>query len=510
MSQSVSHDKGTFALISGWENDVYLSTIDSKSGKLVNRIKKTVSSWKKFVADIPKLLKKNVKAVILNVFNLKPTSFSNFYEFHKAIKTKLDRMRVPYVFLSECQDFCSSTLIANNVKVEFSETVLIILINEYGINVTELTYTINGYATAMRKFAFDPNESHKSIRQKIIATSTPKTIIISQNIPGYPVAESIKQILSFEDLTITDYNIIQYETEFISEMAKYILDKSCTKFWVIPSDQFGYSIHFRTGGRDFNLFNSLGDDKESLPTKQELIVPKYSFNLTLYAARYKESIETFTLPLDCHQVKLTLSLDSNNFPSYEAVPVMIPKIERLPVHLDSFVPSKTPVIGFFANYSVICHHKDGHYQFLDKWNGVYGRELLISFATKKPKFAEAAVEALRTKPSCVVLDLMTIMSTPLNKIEQNHPYGLRFTQNAENPLLIEFNKDDGSIGAASPAFLMAMLIKKHLSAIRDEIGEKPDSIAIYIFNDYEVEERRRVEEQLQEACKMLKIDLLFV
>lgn len=83
----------------------------------------------------------------------------------------------------------------------------------------------------------------------------------------------------------------------------------------------------------------------------------------------EEPIETFTLPTNCHKVRITLSLDSNNYPSYQVVPEMIPKIQVLPDFLSRFVPSKAPVIGFFGNSSVCCHHKDGRYQFLDAWNG---------------------------------------------------------------------------------------------------------------------------------------------
>uniref|UniRef100_A0AC35F930 Uncharacterized protein n=2 Tax=Panagrolaimus sp. PS1159 TaxID=55785 RepID=A0AC35F930_9BILA len=108
----------------------------------------------------------------------------------------------------------------------------------------------------------------------------------------------------------------------------------------------------------------------------------------------EDILDTFTLPTNCHAVKIIISVDSNSFPSYHIIPEMFSKVEYLPSILQRSIPTKTATIGIYGNISVICHFKDGRYHFLDKWNGVYGKYMLISFAKEKPTFNEAAVEAL--------------------------------------------------------------------------------------------------------------------
>uniref|UniRef100_A0A914Z8T1 Uncharacterized protein n=1 Tax=Panagrolaimus superbus TaxID=310955 RepID=A0A914Z8T1_9BILA len=305
----------------------------------------------------------------------------------------------------------------------------------------------------------------------------------------------IKQILNYkEDLIITEYDLIPYDGKVIVQMAKHILDEKYTKFWVIPRAAFGYRIRLSTGIKDYDLLSIIGDEK--IPIKKELVLPKQSFNFTFLARNSmierEEPLETFTLPRNCHTVKLTVSIDTNNFPF-------------------RFVPSKAPVIGFFANSSVICYQKDGRYQFLDGWNGVYGRELLISFATKKPSFMEDAAEDLRTKPSYVVLDLMRIAAMPINEIKHNGPWNFKFTSDEKNPILIEFDNYGGMKKAAPPAFLIAMLLKEHLKALKDEIGEKPTEIVFCLLDDfYKAEEMERITNQFEEACKLLKIKTSFL
>uniref|UniRef100_A0A914PMX2 Uncharacterized protein n=1 Tax=Panagrolaimus davidi TaxID=227884 RepID=A0A914PMX2_9BILA len=511
MSQGLSQEKGTLVYIRGFEGNLYMTTIDSRTGRIGNNESKKLGGCKRFVSEIPKLLKKNVKAVVFNVFTLETSNYANNYEFRKAIKAKMEQLKIPYIFVCEYQYLCASVLTFSNVTVTVGEMVLIILVNENGVQVMELKYTAKGYESdaETRVFDYNPTESNETIRQRIVGTSTPKKIIVDPNAAGYPIMKRMKALLNFKDLIITEYDLIPYDGKVIHEMAKHVFDESYTKFWVIPKAFFGYCIRLSTGIKEYDLLYFLGDEK--LPAKKDLVLAKESFNFTFLARNNiihrEEPIETFTLPTNCHRVRIILSLDSNNHPSYQVVPEMIPKIQVLPDFLSRFVPSKAPVIGFFDNSSVICHHKDGCYKFLDTWNGVYGREMLISFASKKAKFMEDAVEDLRTKPSYVVLDLARITAMPINEVKNNGPWNFAFTKDEKNPVLVEFDNYGGVKKAASPAFLMAMLLKEHLKAIKDEIGEKPTEVVFCLLDDfYKPEEQSRITVQFEEACKLLKIE----
>uniref|UniRef100_A0A914YU04 Uncharacterized protein n=1 Tax=Panagrolaimus superbus TaxID=310955 RepID=A0A914YU04_9BILA len=436
------------------------------------------------------------------------------FEGSKAIKAIIIRLKIPYAFINVQQYVCAKSVTAANIAAEINDIVLIVLVKTRGIYVTELKYTLNGYKMNAddRVFIYDSKESQETIRQKIFAISTPKKIIIPSDPPGKLIMKNIIQGLNFKDLIVIEGDEIKWDGKVIYETAKHILDNSYAKCWIIPKTAFCFGIRMTTGIKNYDL---IFFGNEFVPTKKETVIAKQSFNFTLFAVnghtRRDEIIETFTLPTNCHTVKLVLSVDSNNFPSFEIVRATIPKVISLPNILDRFVSSKVPIFGFFANSSVICHYRDGFYQFLDGWNGVYGKDLLISFATKNPTYMENAVEALQTKPSYVVLDLIRIMSMPSNDIKHDGPWNFKFTKDAENPVLIEFDKADGSRGKASPAFLMAMLIKDHLRAIKDEIGEKPLEIGFCLLDDcYKMEQRSRIVEQFNVACKLIKIKGTFL
>uniref|UniRef100_A0A914Q8L7 Uncharacterized protein n=1 Tax=Panagrolaimus davidi TaxID=227884 RepID=A0A914Q8L7_9BILA len=169
-----------------------------------------------------------------------------------------------------------------------------------------------------------------------------------------------------------------------------------------------------------------------------------------------------------------------------------------------------PVIGILDGISVICLRKNGGYKFLDSWNGLYGKELAISFDETKPKFFEDAFKALLQKPSFGVYDLIKIMSMSPDNIEIDEKWKFTLTKDSNNPILLEFDTFEETTKLSPPAFLMAMLIRQHLKAIKTEIGEKPSEIGICIFDNFNENERIRVENQLKESCEMLKIECKFV
>uniref|UniRef100_A0A914YB66 Uncharacterized protein n=1 Tax=Panagrolaimus superbus TaxID=310955 RepID=A0A914YB66_9BILA len=131
--------------------------------------------------------------------------------------------------------------------------------------------------------------------------------------------------------------------------------------------------------------------------------------------------------------------------------------------------NKLSVIGFFDCSSVICVERNGKYEFMEEWN-----------------------------------DIIKIMSMPADKIEVDKNWKFAITKDSENPVLLEFDNFCAEKKFATPAFLMALLLKEHFKIIKEKVGEKPNEIAFCFFDQFNDCERKRVEEGLTESCQLLK------
>uniref|UniRef100_A0A914Y3T3 Uncharacterized protein n=1 Tax=Panagrolaimus superbus TaxID=310955 RepID=A0A914Y3T3_9BILA len=136
---------------------------------------------------------------------------------------------------------------------------------------------------------------------------------------------------------------------------------------------------------------------------------------------------------------------------------------------------------------------------------LYGRELYISFDEEKPKYCEEALEVYKTKPSFVVFDLLQIISSSPENIDRKSHWKFSFTKDAKNPVLLEFDSFDGIKKAASPQFLLAMLIKQQVKVITAKIGTKPKQMS-YCFFEREKKVADKIIDAIREAFIMLKIE----
>ena len=102
------------------------------------------------------------------------------------------------------------------------------------------------------------------------------------------------------------------------------------------------------------------------------------------------------------------------------------------------------------------------------------------------------------------------MSKAPDSIKHDSEWGFKITKNEEHPVLFEFDTKKEKKRHSTPAFLMAILIKEHLKAIKEETGEKPDKIGFCLFDDFSYNDHKRAEAQLKLACDFLKIEVVFV
>uniref|UniRef100_A0A914Q3G0 AAA-ATPase-like domain-containing protein n=1 Tax=Panagrolaimus davidi TaxID=227884 RepID=A0A914Q3G0_9BILA len=179
--------------------------------------------------------------------------------------------------------------------------------------------------------------------------------------------------------------------------------------------------------------------------------------------------------------------------------------------LDKIVPSKIPVIAFYGDLSFIyIFDQVFGYKLLDNWNGEYGRENYISFDEERPKFFEKAAKIFRSTCSSVVHDMIKVLSYSPNEIPLlNLTLGYNITKNRKNQIVFRINTFNG-IKRASPTLLMSWLLKRHIKAIEQKLGEKPDEIAFYIFDEFDTPAKFRIQNGLKESCDLAEIECSFV
>uniref|UniRef100_A0AC35GTC1 Uncharacterized protein n=1 Tax=Panagrolaimus sp. PS1159 TaxID=55785 RepID=A0AC35GTC1_9BILA len=101
------------------------------------------------------------------------------------------------------------------------------------------------------------------------------------------------------------------------------------------------------------------------------------------------------------------------------------------------------------------------------------------------------------------------MQMPPDNIITNKNWGFE-VKIKNNSIVLEFDRFDGTRNQASPAHLIALLLKKHLKAIEKENGTKVGKIGFYLFDNFKAEATERVKLQLTEAATLAKINCCFV
>uniref|UniRef100_A0A914YVM7 Uncharacterized protein n=1 Tax=Panagrolaimus superbus TaxID=310955 RepID=A0A914YVM7_9BILA len=139
---------------------------------------------------------------------------------------------------------------------------------------------------------------------------------------------------------------------------------------------------------------------------------------------------------------------------------------------------------------------------------MFGKDLYLDFIEERPTFVDKA-ENVNSLVGAAY-DLIKIMSLSPDNIKHEHHWGFQIVKDSENPVLIEFETHEGYAQAASPAFLMKMLLREHMKAIKIDVGEKPTKLGFCLLDDFTVEAKKRVENGLEAACKLLKIEFMMI
>uniref|UniRef100_A0AC34FC00 Uncharacterized protein n=1 Tax=Panagrolaimus sp. ES5 TaxID=591445 RepID=A0AC34FC00_9BILA len=321
-----------------------------------------------------------------------------------------------------------------------------------------------------------------------------------------------------DKLIVINYQkMIEAGMNGIFEIAKWYFDRSYIKFYLLPLISEKFEIWGVFGTSQKKLITA--EQRESIPFTKSVIAPKtyQKCFMSQYCYQYhsdkNEVIETLEMnDQKCHQQKITFKIESECFPELIVEPVILPEIQGLPKKLDEIIlEEKIPIITFFGHSSVICVCKNDGYTFLDSWNGLYGKELVINFDQAKPYYGMDSIKVDKTKMSAVVYDLIKIMSMPSDAFIVNENWKFEVAKDSENAVIIEFESLEGK-QKSTPAFLMAMILKEQIKYIKTEMGidEKPKKIGFCVFQKISEAEKKRVEAGLEESCKLLKIACKFI
>uniref|UniRef100_A0A914XUA1 Uncharacterized protein n=1 Tax=Panagrolaimus superbus TaxID=310955 RepID=A0A914XUA1_9BILA len=411
------------------------------------------------------------------------------------------------------------------LEMKVNQKILVVNVLESGYAVHSFQLTDKGYVSKNAKMiSFD--KSDKMILKNILKIENEFSKILVEANDNPDEAAMLERLVeriflpSFTDKIV----YVQKDDENLNpgkcmiETGKWIADKKSLNTFILPSSTREYMVFTEIHGI-YGIFlkAELG---VLLPFEASGMLHKTSnvkfflgyFNCDEDDEKTPVILQRLTLPPNFHGYKFTLTVDENNMPECIVEGTMLQEIAALPLFLNMFCFSKIPVIGFCSNFSVIFIHQDNEigYQFFDGWDGLSGKELFISFADKKPKFCEDALKDHSKKASSVISDLIRIMAMPKDEIEESVLWKFSIVKDSGNPVLIEFDNFDGTRKAASPAFLMALLLKEHLKAIKNEIGEKPKKLGFWFLNRHSDAENERIKAGVDEACKLLKIESMFI
>uniref|UniRef100_A0AC34G447 Uncharacterized protein n=1 Tax=Panagrolaimus sp. ES5 TaxID=591445 RepID=A0AC34G447_9BILA len=323
-----------------------------------------------------------------------------------------------------------------------------------------------------------------------------------------------KKIFKSDGLILLNESIDDLYEEFMLETCKWLMDKSYIKYHILPYS--GLSVHVSGYfGTDENIFDILKIHfNEQLPLAKSSVYFKSFPELHMKVATERaEYINKSILPRICYGYNTTVKIDEENFVDIKNDPLFIEGFDTVPSKLNKLLPSKIQFIAVINNFSVIAIYKKlKGYQFLEEWNGINGVDCFISFDEKKPKFGAQAMEAMQTKNTFVVFDLIKVMAMPSDDAQIDKAWGFKITKDENNPVLIQIDYYNGEKKEATPAFLMALFLRQHLKAIKEESGgEKPKEIAFWIpkqnFGD---EEYKRIQEGIANSCELLKLEFRFL
>uniref|UniRef100_A0A914QXQ1 Uncharacterized protein n=1 Tax=Panagrolaimus davidi TaxID=227884 RepID=A0A914QXQ1_9BILA len=435
------------------------------------------------------------------------------FEICKSLKDLFTSLSIPNHFCSATDMGSTKHFINSNISININEVILFIFAEIDGFSVFEYCYTKLGYEyKKSRTVKWDSKKPLKALQHEILVSCNPKKIIFQKSKLELSMKALKSALKPIEFIVVENTPILP---KHVTEISKWFFNSfNNSKFHVIPTISRTYRIIVIIGTIQWLIISADVYDRLPFNTSVEVTKLFQKVSMLQYNSKTKKCDTLYDLknPTKCHKIKIIFNIDEQHFPSLKIEEIIIPSIKMLPQNLEKNFNEKIPVIGFYDISSVICVYNEINekYEFLCEWNGLFGKELFIDFTEEKPQYNTNNIEPLKTDLSSFVYDLIKIMSMPVDTIIIDEKWKFAITSNEDHPVLNEFDNFDRRKTAASPAFLMAMLLQEHRKIIKAKTGKKPKRIGFCLFDDFTPDESKRVKEQLQESCTLIKIQCCFI
>uniref|UniRef100_A0AC35FP35 Uncharacterized protein n=1 Tax=Panagrolaimus sp. PS1159 TaxID=55785 RepID=A0AC35FP35_9BILA len=460
-----------------------------------------------------------INAVIFNMFELQHRDFNTELKRQETLIELLRQHGVPHVFMRTEEIFGTMSLINAEIVSVVGEIILCVCVIIKELIVLEMERKSDGYYIRQRRDIDCENETNfKKLKKQILGSCKLSKIIVSPVIPSSnkSLTNLVREkILQNEDIIVIDNEYEKNMVKFITAIVGHIFDKVINEWHIFPRSHSTYAISTSESPASLDEAFIVVHENETLPLEKSIFIPrsKSTFYVTYINSQTKqyEKVRTCESPVttkfDFHKIKLSFIIDENNIPFLYQQKVNMPEIEALPTKLNKIQNLKIPVIAFFDNSAVICIKKDNEYKFLESLNRLYGGDIFVSFNQEKPVLIPEMPASNNSQSVLKASDIFKIMSVPCENIIVDEKWNFEITSNDENPVLLAFKNFDGTFIAASPALIMAIIIKQFLKIIKKEIGVKVENIGILHFDKFDDEKKKkRIQSQLQEACSLLKLD----
>uniref|UniRef100_A0A914R469 Chromo domain-containing protein n=1 Tax=Panagrolaimus davidi TaxID=227884 RepID=A0A914R469_9BILA len=249
------NDNDYFAYIRSVNDRLRVTIYGCQSGKFI--LQNEFTNINKFIANVSKIFDSKIKAIILQVFNFTNKKYPNNIHFCEALKAKLDACKIPYYFISDANMLFASILTTANVS---GENVTVIN-SHFGIAV-KLEYTENGYKIG----ELFPNA------EALVNSNDIKKVLVSTD----KNQQRFMKMFKSKNPILIDEGSLDNFTKALTEVKKWMLDKTYMKFHVIPMTAREYHIGYEFG-KESHTFLMVENDLV-LPFEETIECPKASFN----------------------------------------------------------------------------------------------------------------------------------------------------------------------------------------------------------------------------------------
>uniref|UniRef100_A0AC34FLD6 Uncharacterized protein n=1 Tax=Panagrolaimus sp. ES5 TaxID=591445 RepID=A0AC34FLD6_9BILA len=496
----------------------------------------TASEIVNIATALPELDK--CKVVLFNIFS--ETSPQDFFSIAKKLKIAFDAKKIATHFGSREWWYFASKVSIMHESLEIGDRVIVAKINP-GLTLSQFMLDKKGLSFVGFHEVLRKNhelDNLDAFDDDLLAMNghVPKLVTLwSQNLGDDRMEDNLQRLKKmfkekFKTTKVTDCDGLLSLPKFLRKVCKNVLggadDDKMHWLQLFSARQ----VHISATKGVFTICGQIIDYYYLLPFIKTVTLSRLCVNVKVqsrYGNRIQGSsdiIKNIPFQSACHRLRVIVSINENNVITVKHEKEMIKSIVDLPRYLTEFADINIgdPIVAFFDTSSTILIAKEDHdeqkcvYHFMDEWNGVFGRDLLIAFNKEKPTFFEEAFTTFKKKPSFVVHDLLQLMSYNYEEVDENDSrWSFKAIQDKEHGLLIECDHFGGCRQVQTPEYHFAMLMKEHVKAIKKHLKANKKNgntkrLGFLIVDKYTPEKLVRIRDKIAKACTLLNIVCYFV